>query len=134
LALGLHDGEIDVWDTVQNVKTLTLTGHAGLNARLTFSRDGNRLASANFDGYAKVWDIQSGQELFTLYGNTSNVFGVAFSPDGARLATAGGDGSLRTFSLDMDELVSLARSRLTRTLTDQECQKYIHVEQCPAEP
>lgn len=134
LALGLHDGEIDVWDTEQNTKILTLTGHAGLNARLAFSQDGSRLASANFDGYAKVWDIQSGQELFTLYGNTSNVFGVAFSPDGEHLATAGGDGTLRIFTMQMDELVSLARSRLTRTLTDGECRQYLHLEQCPASP
>ncbi len=134
LALGLHDGEIAVWDTQQNAKILSLTGHAGLNARLAFSQDGTRLASANFDGLAKVWDVQSGQELFTLYGNTSNVFGVAFNPDGSRLATAGGDGTLRIFTMDMNELVTLARSRLTRSLTLSECQKYLHLEQCPVEP
>jgi WD40 repeat protein len=134
LALGLHDGEINVWDTIQKVKILTLTGHAGLTSRLTFTQDGTRLASANFDGLAKVWDVQSGQELFSLYGNTSNVFGVAFSPDGTRLATVGGDGTLRIFTMDMNELVALARSRLTRSLTLSECQKYLHMEQCPVEP
>jgi WD40 repeat protein/DNA-binding SARP family transcriptional activator/energy-coupling factor transporter ATP-binding protein EcfA2 len=134
LALGLHDGEINAWDTIQKIKILTLTGHAGLNARLAFTQDGSRLASANFDGLAKVWDVHSGQELFSLYGNTSNVFGVAFSPDGSRLATAGGDGTLRIFTMDMNELVALARSRLTRSLTLSECQKYLHLEQCPVEP
>lgn len=134
LALGLHDGEINVWDTTQKVKIHTLTGHAGLNSRLAFTQDSNRLASANFDGLAKVWDIQSGQEVFSLYGNTSNIFGVAISPDGTRLATAGGDGSLRIFTMDMNELVALASSRLTRSLTISECQKYLHMEQCPVEP
>jgi WD40 repeat protein/transcriptional regulator with XRE-family HTH domain len=134
LALGLHDGDIDIWDTIQNIKIYTLTGHAGINSRLAFSQDGTRLASANFDGLAKVWDVQNGQELFTLYGNPSNLFGVAFSPDGSRLATAGGDGTLRIFTMDMNELVALARSRLTRSLTISECQKYLHVEQCPAWP
>jgi WD40 repeat protein/DNA-binding SARP family transcriptional activator len=134
LALGLHDGELNVWDTVQNIKILTLTGHAGLISRLAFNRDGSRLGSACFDGYAKVWDVQSGQELFTLYGNTSNVFGVAFSPDDTRLATAGGDGTLRIYTLQMEELIRLARTRLTRTLSDGECHQYLHVEQCPATP
>jgi WD40 repeat protein/DNA-binding SARP family transcriptional activator len=134
LALGLHDGEINIWDTNQKIKILTLTGHAGLNFRLAFNQDGTRLASANFDGLAKVWDVQSGQELFSLYGNPSNVFGVAISPDGSRLATAGGDGTLRIFTMDMNELVALARSRLTCSLTESECQKYLHLEQCPVEP
>jgi hypothetical protein len=33
-----------------------------------------------------------------------------------------------------DELVALARSRVTRSLTTEECQKYLHVEECPDEP
>jgi WD40 repeat protein/DNA-binding SARP family transcriptional activator len=132
LALGLQDGEVDVWDVAQGVKLQQLSGHGGLTFRLAFSQDGNRLASASFDGFAKVWNVQSGQELFTLYGNTSNVFGVAFSPDGARLATAGGDGTARIYTLQMDELVRLARARLTRTLSDAECRQYLHLEQCPA--
>ncbi len=131
LALGLHDGEINVWDTIQKIKILTLSGHAGINSRLAFSHDGTRLASANFDGLAKVWDVQSGQELFSLYGNPSNVFGVAISPDGSRLATAGGDGTLRYYTLDTAELAALARTRVTRDLTTEECQRYLHMEQCP---
>lgn len=134
LALGLQDGEVDVWDTLKTERILTLSGHAGLVFRLAFSPDGSRLASAAFDGFAKVWDVQTGQELYTLYGNTSNVFGVAFSPDGRRLVTSGGDGTLRIFTMDMNELVALARSRLTRTLTEAECQKYLHQEHCPIEP
>lgn len=134
LALGLQDGEVDVWDTVQGVKIYELSGHAGLTFGLAFSSDGTRLASGSFDGYAKVWDVQSGQELFTLYGNSSNVFSVAFSPDGTRLATAGGDGTLRIYTLQMEELIRLARARLTRTLSDGECRQYLHMVQCPATP
>jgi WD40 repeat protein len=119
---------------VQAVKVLQLSGHAGLIFRLAFSHDGSRLASASFDGYAKVWDVHSGLELFTLHGNTSNVFGVTFSPDGTHLATTGGDGTARIYTLQMEELLNLARSRLTRTLSDSECQQYLHVEKCPAAP
>jgi WD40 repeat protein len=99
--------------------------------RLSFNQDGSRLASAGFDRLAKVWDAHTGNELFSLYGNTSNVFGVSFSPDGKYLATAGADGSIRTYVLQMDELISLAKARLTRTLTIEECQKFLHVAICP---
>jgi hypothetical protein len=34
----------------------------------------------------------------------------------------------------MDELVGLTQSRLTRTLSDEECRQDLHVEQCPVAP
>ena len=131
LAAGDQDGNIHLWDMDSAQAPRVLQGHAGLALRLAFSPDGTKLASAGFDRLAKVWDVKNGSEIFSLYGNTSNVFGVSFSPDGRQLATAGADGSLRTFTLDLDQLIALAQSRLTRTLTAAECQKYLHTETCP---
>jgi WD40 repeat protein len=100
-------------------------------ARLAFSQDGSHLASASFDRLAKVWEVATGEESFSLFGNRGNVFGISFSPDGSRLATAGADGTVRLFTLRLDDLVTLAQSRLTRTLTDEECRKFLHRETCP---
>jgi WD40 repeat protein/DNA-binding SARP family transcriptional activator len=133
LAIGRQDGVVTVWDVSSGDKLFQLSGHAGLVLRLAFSQDGTRLVTASFDKFAKVWDAQTGQELMTLYGNTSNVFGVSFSPDGRHVATAGGDGTARIYTLDLDELTELARSRLTRPLTTEECRRYFHLEQCPDE-
>ncbi|MDO9302565.1 MAG: PQQ-binding-like beta-propeller repeat protein, partial [Anaerolineales bacterium] len=130
LAIGQQDGTVTVWDVKSEEKLHTLSGHAGLVARLTFNKDGTRLASASFDRLAKVWDIPSGEEMFSLYGNTSNVFSVSFSPDGQTLATAGGDGTIRMYTLQLEDLVALAQSRVTRILTPAECQKYLH-RACP---
>lgn len=130
LAAGDQDGNIHLWDVQTGKKLQILTGHAGLVLRLTFNSDGTRLASASFDRFAKVWDVTSGEELTSLYGNASNVFGVSFSPDGNQLATAGADETIRTYTLQIEDLVALAYSRLTRTLTADECQKYLH-EACP---
>jgi WD40 repeat protein len=131
LAMGRQDGSVTLWDVSSGDKLYQLVGHAGLVPRLAFSHDGTRLTTASFDKFAKVWDVQTGQELVTLYGNTSNVFGVAFGPNGRHVATAGGDGTVRIYTLDMDELTKLARSRVTRTLTSEECRRYLHLEQCP---
>ena len=119
-----------IWDVKSEEKLYTLSGHAGLVARLAFNKDGTRLASASFDRLAKVWDVASGEELFSLYGNTSNIFGISFSPDGQTLATAGGDGAIRIYTLQLEDLVALAQSRVTRALTLAECQKYLH-RACP---
>ncbi len=89
------------------------------------------LASAGFDRQAKVWDVATGEEVASFFGNASNVFGVSFSPDGQRLVTAGADGTVRTYTLDMDDLIALAEARLTRGLTDEECRKFLHAEPCP---
>jgi hypothetical protein len=58
---------------------------------------------------------------------------VAFTQDGARLFTASKDGTVRFYLVRIEDLLALAKSRLTRTLTLEECQQYLHVEQCPVE-
>ena len=131
LAAGRQDGAVLIWDIATGEKVHELPAHAGLILRLDFSQDGTQLASVGFDSLAKVWDVATGQELMTLYGTTGNVFGASFSPDGKHLATAGGDGTMRLFTLDMDELIALAEERVTRSLTDEECRIYLHVEACP---
>jgi WD40 repeat protein/class 3 adenylate cyclase/energy-coupling factor transporter ATP-binding protein EcfA2 len=131
LAAGWEDGWITLWDLSTGEKLQEFSAHNGLIPRLAFSPDGTRLASAGFDKYARIWDVASGQELATLYGNSSNVFDVSFSPDGRHLLTAGGDGMARIYTLDVNDLIALARSRLTRALTPQECQQYLHTAQCP---
>jgi WD40 repeat protein/DNA-binding SARP family transcriptional activator len=131
LALGRADGVVTIWDVATGEQQRQLTGHAGIVFGMAFSPDGKRLATSAFDKLAKVWDVETGQELATLYGNGSNVFGVVFGPDGNWLATAGGDGTVRVYELDTADLVASARSRLTRSLTTEECRRYLHVDTCP---
>ena len=56
---------------------------------------------------------------------------IAFHPDGERLATSSLDGMVRVYALDVQDLMELARQRLTRTLMLDECQRYLHVLACP---
>jgi len=79
-----------------------------------------------------VWDAASGVNLLTL--PVESIAGsVSFSPDGKRLAVGAVPG-VYIFVLPIDELVALAKSRLTRTLTTEECQQYLHMDTCPTEP
>jgi WD40 repeat protein/DNA-binding XRE family transcriptional regulator len=131
LAAGDQDGNIHLWDVESGKLLQVLSGHAGLVLRLSFNQDGSRLVSGSFDRLAKVWDVKTGSESFSLFGNLGNVFGVAFSPDGKHLATAGADGTIHVFAMQLEELIALANARLTRTLTNEECEKYLHVNKCP---
>ena len=132
LAIGQFNSLAVLRDVATGQLVSILSGHSSAIPFLTFSPDGSRLATASFDRLVKVWDVKTGQEMFSLYGNTSNVNSVSFSPDGTRLAAGGVDAAVRIYTLRMQDLLALARSHVTRKLTLAECQKYLHVEQCPA--
>ena len=55
--------------------------------------------------------------------------GLAFSPDGSLLAVQDCDG-VRVWTLDIDELLAIARTNVTRSLTSEECRLYLHVDPC----
>jgi WD40 repeat protein len=128
------DGKAKVWDAATGKELLTLSGHRGMVFTAAFSPDGKRLATSSGDSTVKVWNISAVKEgiegPLTLYGHTSFIPKVLFSPDGRRLATACVDGTSRVYVLPIEELVAVAKSRVTRTLTKAECQQFLHTEEC----
>jgi len=134
LATGNGEGIAAIWDAASGKKLFSFFGHSRPVFSVAFTPDGSRLATASGDGTVKLWDTKTGEELLTLFGHIGRIFSVAISPDGTRLATAGQDGISRVYLLNIDDLVRLARSRLTRSLTTEECQKYLHMQECPSTP
>ena len=126
------DATARVWDLESDNEPVILRGHQAVVSGVAVSPDGTRIATASDDGTTRLWDPTSGQELLTLLGHRALVFGVAFSPDGRLLATASPDGTVALHLLPIDELVEVARTRLTRDLTEDECRRYLHLDTCPA--
>ncbi|MFG3091797.1 Hsp70 family protein [Streptomyces antibioticus] len=77
----------------------TLTGHTDLVRNVTFSPDGNLIATTSTDTTVRVWNLATRTGQATLTGHTDAVWGVAFSPDGNLIATTGGDKTLRIWNL-----------------------------------
>jgi len=128
------DGIASVWDTGTGKEIINLSGHSSTVIGISFSPDGKYIATASVDGTAKLWDSETGNELLTLTASGHTMLGISFTPDGRRLIISDRDGAVRIFLLRSEELIALAKSRLTRSLTTEECQKYLHVDTCPTAP
>ena len=79
----------------QEFPSTILEGHTGLVKSVSFSPDGDTLASGSNDDTIRLWDANTGSHLRTLTGHTDTVFSVAFSPDGQTLASGSGDETIR---------------------------------------
>ncbi len=127
------DGAANIWDAESWEVRRVFPAHASGSWGSALSADGTRWVTAGFEGSAKVWDIPSGEPVATLYGHQGNVTVVEISPDGKYVYSTCWGGLLHGFVLDVDELLALAESRVSRSLTDEECQTYLHLEACPEE-
>jgi WD40 repeat protein len=132
LAVGFRSAAPSVWEVATGQKLFELIGHTGSVRYIAYSPDGTRIATAGTDGTTRLWDATTGAEEFALTGHTGIVTGLAFNPDGTHLATTSRDGTIRVYALNIKDLIKIALSHLTRSLTPQECQKYLHVPTCPA--
>ena len=118
-----------VW-SLSGDRLVSMTGHGRMES-VVFSPDGEHLATGGSDGTARVWDVATGEQTLVLRGHSGPVIDVAFSPDGTRLATVSDDGTLRVYAIRYEELVGIARARLSRGLSDAECRQYLHLPACP---
>jgi WD40 repeat protein len=133
IATSSWDGTARLWDPATGQELFTLGSHIGAVMSIAFSPDSKRIATASEDGTAKLWDASTGEELLTFFGDGSALYDILFSSDGKVLAT-GGEGGVHIYVLQIDELITLAKTRVTRSLTTGECQKYLHLDQAACAP
>ena len=117
------DRTAKVWDAKTGQELLTLIGHDQAVASVVWSPDGRQILTASHDRTAKVWDAMTGQELFTLNGHENRVTSVNWSPNGKNVATAGSK-ITQIYTTDIDELLQIAESRVSRQLKAEEKEKY----------
>jgi WD40 repeat protein len=134
LATGSTDQTIKLWDARSGKQERTLVGHGSPVTGVFWNADGRRLVTGSADQTAKVWDTQTGKELVNLTGHRAAIRGLAWSPDGKWLATSGDDDIVQIYSMDIRELMRIARQRITGTPSDQGCGKYLEEPKCPPIP
>ncbi len=115
-----------VWDASTGKKLRLLATGAPVT-ELVFSRDGGRLAIGTIDqsSSTRIWDWPSGVEALKL---PEGGIRFAFSPDGKLLAGVQPEPMpfVHIWTLDPERLLRIARHRVTRSLTEDECHRYLH--------
>jgi WD40 repeat protein len=135
LAVGNNAGQLDVWKVLkeprgrreQSPEILFSITSAAATRALSFNASGTQIMTGGI-----IWDATTGEPLLT-FDDANSVGDAVFSPDGSLAAAAGLDGLVRLYLLDLDELMNLAQSRVTRLLTLEECRRILHIAECSYE-
>lgn len=99
IATGGGEGNIYLWNLVQDTPLSTLSGHTGRVCRVEFHPSGQYLASASFDTTWRLWDVNTTTELLLQEGHSREVYALSFNTDGSLLASAGLDSIGRVWDL-----------------------------------
>lgn len=125
------DGQMILWDISQGQLTQVSAtpAHSGAIFAVTFAEADRYLLTAGADSLVNVWNATNVQEplfMYSLYGHTDRVYAISQNPKNDQIATTSADGTVRVFTMNTDELVEHAKTRLGRWKVDQEfvCYEY----------
>jgi WD40 repeat protein len=96
-----------------------------------FSPDSTRIVTSTDDGTARVWNAHTGELIFTSLDEPSDLKFAFFSSDGSKIALLYSDGRILVHAIAFEDVLEIAKGRVTRSLTDLECRTYLHVPACP---
>ncbi|KAF8324849.1 quinon protein alcohol dehydrogenase-like superfamily [Cantharellus anzutake] len=100
LALGATKlGQLLVWEWQSESYILKQQGHYFDMNTLSFSSDGQHIATGGDDGKVKIWNVNSGFCFVTFSDHASSISSVEFAKQGQVLFTASLDGTVRAFDL-----------------------------------
>jgi WD40 repeat protein len=128
LAAATLGGAVVVFD-LKSGKDFALIGHRMAVSEVKFDRRGQKIVTASWDRTVRIWDVAS-HTMTAMFTHPTGVEAVAFRADGKYLVTGANDGMVRMYPLDDNELLSLARSRVTRSITEEECRQFLHPSEC----
>ena len=128
--LAAGGSRLEVFDTKSWTVLWQVDAHDGGVFHLDFSPNSRSIVTTGPDGFVRLWDARDGSLLQAISMGEDYGKAVAFTDD-RHVVVGTLNGLVAGLTFDIDELVRIGRSRVTRTLTDQECRTYLHLDTCP---
>jgi WD40 repeat protein len=118
------DNLVRVWDAATGRLKTQLEGHSGGVTTVEYDREGRLLATRALDETARIWSATSGDPLVVL----RNADKADLSPDGRRILVQSRRTRIHRCDVcgDLDDLLALAKRRVSRDFTAAERARYLH--------
>ena len=117
-AVGHSDGyqnTLILWDMQTQKHQTTIKGYTPAVKCLTFSPDGNTIATGNSDGIGYLWDLQTKKHIATLKRHKTSINFIEYAPDGNTIVTASRwDNTVQLW--DSSNLLSQTHIRMTKKI------------------
>jgi WD40 repeat protein/predicted Ser/Thr protein kinase len=107
--------------------SLTLDNQSVSREAVTWSPDGEQLATIGSDATVRIWDCSTGQEILAFGGHDGPIEAVAWSPDGQFLATGSDDQTVKIWVAETGQEICAFRDHTAsiRSLAWSPCSRYI---------
>lgn len=103
MAIGEASGKVRLYNSEGEL--FICEGHIGWVRSVSFSADGEILASAGDDRTIRLWSVRTGQCLKTLPGHTDLVRSLCFSPRSPWLASGSDDRTIKIWDVETNQCV-----------------------------
>jgi WD40 repeat protein len=130
IATGGEDRAVKIWQWESETLVAEMLGYNSGISSVAFSPDGRYIVAGAKDGTVKIWEWQQEQQGITLLTSTDEIARVEFSSGDPMLLISDAGGVAGVYPCyrcaPTETLVALAKSRVTRELTDDERERFLH--------
>ena len=125
-----NGGDIVLFDTTTWELVEPISAHQGSVLDVAMSPNSALIASAGEDAFLRVWDLGKRSVITEIRFDVDEISNVEFIDDAHLFITSGSGSNAIIITLDPDELLHIARSRINRSFTQAECTTY-SIDPCP---
>lgn len=123
---GNNQGAIYMWDVSTGNQIASLRGHTAKITGISYSSDGELMASGSYDGSVRIWRLNDLNTLPIVYDDHSSwVTSVMFTGDNRHVLSGDRSGNIKALPIEINSLIDEYCGYLTRELSEIEWHNYV---------